>query len=301
MDFRKQRLSVAEAKEIDLVEYLSQLGHQAVKIRGGNHWYLSPLRKEKSPSFTVNQSRNVWYDFGIGQGGSIIDFGVAYHKVSIPDLLQLLTDGNFVPVTNADVSQKESKDSKIRIVSESGLTSPSLLRYLNQRGVSENISNRYCSEVRFETNGKTYFGIGFKNDSGGYEIRNPYFKGSSSPKDVTSIKDGHGSVAVFEGFFDFLSCQTLHESSQEPRENDYLILNSLSFFEKSLSILESYSDVHLYLDNNAAGQKCTELALSLSGRFKDERRLYKGFEDLNDFLLASSNRVEKVKKKGIRY
>jgi hypothetical protein len=237
----------------------------------------------------------------MGQGGSIIDFGMAYHKVSIPDLLQLLTDANFVAATRDDLKAKESKDSKIRIVSEYGLTSPSLLKYLAQRGISEKISNRYCSEVRFETNGRAYFGIGFRNDSGGYEIRNPYFKGSSSPKDITSMKDGHGSVAVFEGFFDFLSCQTLRENSPERMKSDYLILNSLSFFEKSLQILESYRSIHLYLDNNSAGQKCTEMALSLGSRFKDERGLYKGFEDFNDFLLASSNRVEKVKKKGLRH
>lgn len=47
--------------------------------------------------------------------------------------------------------------------------------------------------------------MGFKNDSEGYELRNEFFKGSSSPKDITSFKNEGKKVAVFEGFFDFLS------------------------------------------------------------------------------------------------
>ncbi|MCH5684068.1 hypothetical protein LWM68_07155 [Niabella sp. W65] len=42
------------------------------------------------------------------------------------------------------------------------------------------IADRYCREVRYELNGKVYYGIGFRNDLGGFEIRNPYFKASSS-------------------------------------------------------------------------------------------------------------------------
>jgi hypothetical protein len=35
-------------------------------------WYLSPFRNEATPSFKVNQSANLWYDFGEGKGGTVI-------------------------------------------------------------------------------------------------------------------------------------------------------------------------------------------------------------------------------------
>ena len=36
---------------------------------------------------------------------------------------------------------------------------------------------------------KPHIALGFKNDSGGYELRNEFFKGSNSPKDVTTFKN----------------------------------------------------------------------------------------------------------------
>lgn len=35
--------------------------------------YLSLLREERTPSFSVSYDKNLWHDFGTGEGGSIID------------------------------------------------------------------------------------------------------------------------------------------------------------------------------------------------------------------------------------
>jgi hypothetical protein len=78
-------ISCTDAKKIELIEYLSKLGHQPQKIRNHDYWYLSPLREEKEPSFKVNKKMNVWYDHGIGEGGNIIDFGLLYYRCSISD------------------------------------------------------------------------------------------------------------------------------------------------------------------------------------------------------------------------
>ena len=44
------------------------------------------------------------------------------------------------------------------------------------------------SNASFYDNGKNYFAIGFKNKSGGYEVRNRFFKGCMSPMDITHIR-----------------------------------------------------------------------------------------------------------------
>ena len=80
MNFSKQRLSIEEVKEMDMVDYLSKLGYHPTKIRNADHWYLSPLRNEKTSSFKVNRKINRWYDHGLGKGGNIIDFGILYHS-----------------------------------------------------------------------------------------------------------------------------------------------------------------------------------------------------------------------------
>jgi len=41
---------------------------------------------------------------------------------------------------------------------------------------------RYLEEIYYKIDPKNYFGLSFKNNSGGYEVRNRYFKGSSNRK-----------------------------------------------------------------------------------------------------------------------
>ena len=80
--------SIQDAKQIDLVNYLEKLGYEPRKIRNHDYWYLSPLRDENTPSFKVNRNINCWYDFGLGEGGTIIDFG---SNISIAVLRNFLT------------------------------------------------------------------------------------------------------------------------------------------------------------------------------------------------------------------
>ena len=146
------------------------------------------------------------------------------------------------------------------------------------------------------TNGgkeKIYIAIGFKNNAGGYELRNEYFKGSSSPKYVTYLDNRANKITVFEGFFDFMSYQTIHQNQQQELTN-FLVLNSLSFFERSLLLMEKHQSIHLYLDHDEAGRKYTKLALKRSLNFKDESKLYKGYKDLNDWMM-NFGKLEKQK------
>jgi len=64
------------------------------------------------------------------------------------------------------------------------------------------------------------------------------------------------------------------------------VLNSTSFFEKSLPLMQSHKSVHLYLDCDTTGQKCIQKALAIDKeKFKDERGLYKDYKDLNDWMM----------------
>ena len=86
-----KKLSRNEARQICLVEYLASLGHQPKKIRNQDYWYCSPFREEKTASFKVNRQRNIWFDFGEGKGGDIIDFGIQYFRCSVNELLERLS------------------------------------------------------------------------------------------------------------------------------------------------------------------------------------------------------------------
>lgn len=293
MDFRKQKLSIAEAKEMDMVQYLSSLGYEASKIRGNDYWYRSPLRQEKTPSFKVNRRLNRWYDHGLGKGGNIIDFGIQYYSCSVGEFLKKL-DGGFSfqkPIQNIPKIKNELEH-QLKILKEIELSSYALIRYLKQRKIPVGIAAKYCKEVYYELNAKSYYGIGFKNDSGGFEIRNPYFKASSSPKGITTVKNASDEVTVFEGFMDFLSFKSIRDN--EVNEiSDVVILNSLSLFEKARPFLESHKSIRLYLDNDAAGKKVAREALSHSKKYKDNSNLYQNHKDLNDWLVHIGKQQKK--------
>jgi Toprim-like/CHC2 zinc finger len=284
--------SYKEAKQIDLVEYLSSLGFKPVKIRSNDYWYHSPLRDEKTPSFKIDRTINCWYDHGLGKGGNLVDFGMVYFNCSSAEFLQRLNGKFFLHQPTRIISTKEAKENKLLILGDFILSSPHLINYLAKREIPYPIADKYCKEVRYQMNGKVYYGIGFKTDSGSFEIRNPFLKSASSPKSITTIKNGSDEVAVFEGFFDFLSYKALEEKNSLPK-TDYIVLNSLSFFEKSRTVMENYNQVKLYLDNDKAGQNCSRYALSLCDKYKDESSLYKKFKDLNDWLVKHDLKQQK--------
>lgn len=285
MDFRNKRLSISEAKEMDMVYYLSSLGCEPSKVRNNDYWYLSPLREEKTPSFKINRKLNRWYDHGLGKGGNLIDFAILYHECTFGELLEKLANNlSFQkPIAYQQKTEVET-ESRIKVLENFTLTSLALLRYLNQRRIPMEIADQYCHEVRYEINGKIYYGIGFKNDSGGYEIRNPYFKASSSPKGVTTFDNGADEAIVFEGFMDFLSFKAIHQNEPEDKF-DFVVLNSLSFFENARPFMEKHQSIRLYLDTDTAGQNYSRYALSLSDKYKDESSLYQNHKDFNDWVV----------------
>lgn len=308
-----EKLTCERAKQIDLVDYLASLEHQPQKVKNQDYWYLSPLREEKTPSFKVNRKLNVWYDHATGKGGNVIDFGTQYFKCSVAELLQRLsgkaipsfsfhppqqTDNLHNDQTSPAGEKKENSESKIVIVDSRPLAEKSLLDYLQIRNIPQDIASRFCREIDFLLYGKKHTVIGFLNNARGYELRSQSFKGSSSPKDITFIDNGAKSLAVFEGFFNYLSYLTMNRNAEEPLTN-FLVLNSLSFFEKSRNLMENHEQINLYLDRDKAGINCIQEALKWNQHlYKDQSRLYGNHKDLNEWLVNKQLEIKQGQRIG---
>jgi DNA primase len=296
MDYSGQRTLWEEVKSIDLVDYLATLGFEPVRVRSDDYWYLSPLRTERTASFKVNRRINCWYDHGIGKGGGLIDFAMEYEGCTIGELMQRLQGHLSIPQPDRGGSHsgKSSLKNAIHIIQVQPLHSFPLTEYLKQRKIPIQLARRYCRELDYTIRDKSYFGIGFPNDSGGYEIRNPYFKGGSSPKDITHTSLDSDTVDVFEGFMDFLSFQAIRQQTGAPG-HDTAILNSLALFERARPFMEMHKRICLFLDRDDAGERYSKYAQSLSTRYRDESGLYAGHKDLNEWLMdfghPKSNRL----------
>jgi hypothetical protein len=293
-------MNIKKAKQIDLVEFLACLGYTPVKRQIGKNWYCSPFRNEKTPSFKVNTDFNLWYDFGLAEGGDIIALGTHLYNTNDVSIILKKIAKIAYPNEQSNVSMHESPRRKLEFTQKKAdvinLTNHSLLSYLDSRKININIAIRYCREIHYSYSHNNYYGIAFENLSGGYEIRNRYFKGCRGQKDISVIRGSESApknkCCVFEGFMDFLSYMTIAEFKENccdrTSHSDYLILNSVSNLKKAVNILSEYQQVHCYLDNDEAGHLATKYLMdTLLTDVRDESFRYKGFKDVNDFLINS--------------
>lgn len=311
-------MNIQEAKAIRLVDYLQSLGYSPVKQQGNSLWYKSPLREESEPSFKVNTDLNQWYDFGQGKGGNILALvKELYQDDYVPALLERIERQTpHVRPTSFSFRQQPSEPS-FQQLEVRELAHPALFRYLQERGIDTDIAKNECKELHFTHNGKPYFAIGFENVAEGYEVRNPFFKGCIAPKDITHIRQKErqaDTCYLFEGFMDYLSFLTIRKrknpQSPDLKGQDYMVLNSVSNFGKTMDGLSGYEHIHCFFDNDQAGNKaCLELQRTFSYRVRDASIHYSGYKDLNDFLCgkkAVENKKDgvsirpKPKKRGFR-
>lgn len=308
-------MNIQEIKRIKLQNFLASLGYTPTKQQANNLWYLSPFRQENHASFKVNTERNQWYDFGLGKGGNIIDLAELLYKSSdVPYLIRKIASDtpHCTPISstsfaNAKSVQRINSFENLQVLP---LSHPALTRYLDDRCIDMKVAASVCKEMHYDFNGKHYFGIGFPNIAGGYELRNPFFKGCIAPKDISHFyADEPKKVCfLFEGFIDFLSFMTLkrkkNPQSTGLRQQDYLILNSVTNIHKAVKSLSRYDSVQCFLDNDGAGRDAyLRFSKELGNSVADASTLYNGFKDLNEYLCAESKHSEKAeikKSKGIK-
>lgn len=150
-NFKEQVRSTA-----DIVEVISS--YVALKKRGQNYWGCCPFHGEKTPSFSVNPSKNMFYCFGCHEGGDIFKFIMKSENCGFVDALKLLAKKYGIPVperqkTAAEI-QREQRTAKIYetnamaarffqaclLRTEHGRDA---LAYLKGRGITEEIINSF--------------------------------------------------------------------------------------------------------------------------------------------------------------
>lgn len=289
-------MNIAQIKQIDLVDYLKAIGFSPTKESAKSAWYHAPYREDRTPSFKVNKDKNIWYDFGTAQNGNIIDLAeLLYQSRDVSRLLKLIEGA--APALALRIRTPISQDGErltkqFRDVKVMDLSHEALKSYLQSRGIDLGIGECECKEVHYTCNKKGYFAVAFPNIGGGYEIRNPYFKGCIAPKDISIVRKTEKwrrcCCCLFEGFIDYLSYLTLVKSGRitEGKEAmDYIVLNSVSNVSRAIESIKKYEIIHCYLDNDDAGRRTVDTLQELLGdKVQDMFAAYPLYKDLNDFL-----------------
>lgn len=144
----------------DIVDVITE--YITLKRAGANFIGLCPFHNEKTPSFSVSPSKQIYHCFGCGEGGDVISFIMKYTNLDFIEAVKLLA--NRVNITidekEANVDLKTKKDKEIatninkevaRYFHNNLLNDRSALDYLYNRGLKEKTIRAY--------------GIGYSKDS----------------------------------------------------------------------------------------------------------------------------------------
>ncbi|WP_346986808.1 toprim domain-containing protein [Alistipes shahii] len=290
-----------DLKNISIRQFLARRGILPKYERNGYGMYLSPLREERTPSFKVDYVRNLWYDFGLGEGGTLLTLVMRLERCDSREAVRRLQNGEKRDAGSASLSPSVGERPAVggpspvvrlaavpalRILSDDPLRHPALIGYLVSRGIVPSVAAAFCREVRYEVNGRAFFAVGFRNDAGGWELRSERFKGGSSPKHITTLDNRSDTVIAFEGFMDFLAYLSLKHP--ERLRIDAAVLNSVVNLPKAIPFLSRHPVIHAFFDNDEAGRKTTADLLRLCPRSEiiDQSHFYRRYKDVNDYLTA---------------
>lgn len=287
-------MDLDKIKKTSIPSYLQSIGCRVKKDRGYYGMYHAPYRNDHTnPSLKIDYKKNIWIDFGTGEGGSIIDLVMKVENCSFTQAISKLhneekTINSFS--FHREIPINKNNKSKIKIMSISPITDNVIIQYLNFRKIPIDIAREYCKEVRYQIKNIKYEfkSVGFMNNSKGYTLRN-YDYLQCTESDITTFEfpeNDYSQCLVFEGFFDFLSYLVFQDIKKI--NTNTVILNSVVNLNKALPFLEKHDFVITYLDNDEAGRNTTLLIQKQCKNVTDKSSSYIGCNDLNDHLISKS-------------
>ncbi len=300
--------NIEQIKNKSIMDYLNENGIRPSKYYNGYALFNAPYREDDKASLKVDYERNLWYDFGLSKGGSIIDLVMLLHNYSLREALAHLSNG---------IGNKERNFSFYRIAQSRNTSTrqildirrelpPYLENYLQEeRKIKLALVRTYLYSIRYEIKGRSYSAIAFPNRAGGYELRNSKtFKGTIAPKDISILNEDTDctSLNIFEGFIDFLSYCTLKGDTNTAPS---LVLNSVSNIGKAVAYIKDKDIRYLraFLDNDLAGDNTLKELQCIGVKVEDMRSHYANHKDLNAYLIGKENESKqevRPNKKGLR-
>lgn len=148
----------------DIVDVIS--GYVRIQKKGSNYFGLCPFHNERSPSFSVSPSKQIYYCFGCGAGGNVITFLMEYENATFQEAVKQLADKAGIDLPemeyNEEARQKESRRSRLlEINKEAARYYYYMLRNPRGRVGLQYLSGRQLTE---ETMKK--FGLGYADGAG---------------------------------------------------------------------------------------------------------------------------------------
>ena len=145
----------------DIVDIIGR--HVRLTKKGANYFGLCPFHGEKTPSFSVSPRKQIFYCFGCGVGGSVIDFEMQYENYSFQEAVKALADNAHIELPESssyddrDRHASELRSRLLEVNKEAAVYYNSMLRSFEGR-----IGYEYFAGKRGLRNDTiTHFGLGY--------------------------------------------------------------------------------------------------------------------------------------------
>ena len=257
--------------------------------------FCSPLRNEHNPSAVIFYNTKQYFDFSTEERMTLPTFIAKVENCDFKRAIELISGATFQCLTPYAPQVDLSDGSPVGEYST--LTDAALFRYTESRGISTRTAIKYLQQCRWK--GK-YNKIAFRNDKGGYAIRNNQPNAqqrwfNDGPNRPTTISHNSDRVVIFEGTFDFLSwVEYMNYKKKSIEKFDAITLNSVSNYRWLVmeNQLAKYSKIFLYLDNDKAGRETTAKIIAeypLESEDMTSQYLPKDCKDFGDYWLRIYN------------
>jgi DNA primase len=120
-------------------------GYVGLRKRGQNYTALCPFHTEKTPSFSVSETKQIFKCFGCGVGGDVFAFVQRIENLSFPEAIHHLAERYGVPVPRSDPKATEAASRRARLLelmqdatrffSDSLTSNTEAQSYLRNRGI----------------------------------------------------------------------------------------------------------------------------------------------------------------------
>jgi len=138
---------------LDIVDVVGS--YVELKKAGANYKAPCPFHDEKSPSFVVSPSKQIYHCFGCGAGGDSIKFTMEYEKLNYPEALEKLAQNYNFSLTYTDNKHNKPRSQLMDKINE---------YYINLLS-SKHTANTYVKERGIYESSVEKFGIGYAPDS----------------------------------------------------------------------------------------------------------------------------------------
>ena len=146
---------------LDIVDVIGE--YVVLKQRGRNFVGLCPFHSEKTPSFTVNPEKQIFYCFGCGEGGDVISFLMKHEHLDFPEALNILAHKAGIEITAKESDSRLKEQKHARLYEINRLAANYFYRNLNSEEGKPALD--YLQKRKVSPEMRRTFALGFSLDS----------------------------------------------------------------------------------------------------------------------------------------